>query len=113
MTIDYDLFREKLNALNGEIFKMTNEQQVLPVLAIHKILKECEVEEMTDKERIEDLERRVYQLEDIIQRLQGDENGLWIKVIDAPAGKYYKESYYSYLMEHYKFGKRVDKEWQE
>ena len=43
MTIDYDLFREKLNTLNGEIFKMTNEQQVLPVLAIHQILKECEV----------------------------------------------------------------------
>ena len=43
MTIDYDLFREKLNALNDEIFKTTNEQQVLPVLAIHKILKECEV----------------------------------------------------------------------
>ena len=64
---------------------------------------------MTDKERIEDLERRVDQLEDIIQRLQGDENGLWIRVVDAPAGKYYKESYYSYLMEHCKFGKRVDK----
>lgn len=43
MTIDYDLFREKLNTLNSEIFKMTNEQQVLPVLAIHQILKECEV----------------------------------------------------------------------
>lgn len=54
MTIDYDLFREKLNALNGEIFKMTNEQQVLPVLAIHEILKECEVEEMTDKINSED-----------------------------------------------------------
>lgn len=54
MTIDYDLFREKLNALNGEIFKMSNEQQVLPVLAIHKILKECEVEEMTDKIKSED-----------------------------------------------------------
>ena len=43
MTINYDLFREKLNALNSEIFKITNEQQVLPVLAIHQILKECEV----------------------------------------------------------------------
>lgn len=54
MTIDYDLFREKLNALNHEIFRMTNEQQVLPVLAIHKILKECEVREMTDKVKSED-----------------------------------------------------------
>lgn len=65
---------------------------------------------MTDKERIEDLERRVDQLEDIIQRLQGDENGLWIRGIDAPAGKYYKQSYYSYLMNHCKFGKKENKE---
>lgn len=65
---------------------------------------------MTDKERIEDLERRVDQLEDIIQRLQGDENGLWILAPDAPAGTYQRRSYSGYLMHHCKFGKRADKE---
>lgn len=64
---------------------------------------------MTDKERIEDLERRVDQLEDIIQRLQGDENGLWIRVVDAPAGRYYRESYDCYLFGNCVFGKRVKK----
>lgn len=43
LVIDYDLFKDKLNVLNSEIFAATNEQQVLPILAIHQILKECEV----------------------------------------------------------------------
>ena len=44
LTINYDLFKDKLNALNSEIFTVTDEQQVLPILAIYQILKECEVE---------------------------------------------------------------------
>lgn len=45
LTIDYDLFKDKLNALNSEVFAVTDEKQALPVLAINQILKECEVAE--------------------------------------------------------------------
>lgn len=45
MTIDYDLFKYKLNALSSEFFAVTDGKQALPILSIHQILRECEVGE--------------------------------------------------------------------
>lgn len=45
LTIDYDLFKDKLNALGSEFFEVTDRKQALPILSIHQILKECEVGE--------------------------------------------------------------------
>ena len=61
---------------------------------------------MTDKERIEDLERRIDQLEDIIKRLNWDESGLWIYTPDAPEGTGRRRSYSNYLIHQCTFGKK-------
>lgn len=45
MTIDYDLFKDKLNALSSEFFAVTDGKQALPILSIHQILRECEIGE--------------------------------------------------------------------
>ena len=65
---------------------------------------------MTDQERIVDLERRVDQLEDILERLTGNDDSLWCRVSnkDRPYG-YHKVSLSDWIKWHCKFGKKDSK----
>ena len=62
---------------------------------------------MTDTERIADLERRVEQLEDILEKLTtGCDDGLWCKI--RSKDRDIKTSLYDYIHYHCKFGKREE-----
>lgn len=64
---------------------------------------------MTDQERIADLERRVDQLEDILERLTGDDGTLWCYTDDIFMGRNTKISKSDYIHGHCKFGKKDNK----